>query len=133
MTTNSTPRPSRSSRLPIPAASLATRDDSFPIATSSQSFDTSIPATKPCAFILPPRVPALRCELGLAQPFGLIKEIRPGNPCSSAGLEALGVSRLTRPVLQNERYRFPDIQGVARRSPPGWSRRSLTFARQAYT
>src|SRR5687767_2666198 len=111
MTTNSTPWRSRSSKAPIPAASLATRDDSFPIATSSQSFDTSIPATKPCAFILPPRVPALRCELGLAQPFGLIKEIRPGNPCSCAGLETQGERRLARPALQDKRYPLVDIQG----------------------
>jgi hypothetical protein len=54
----------------------------------------------------------LRCELELAQPFGLIKEIRSGNPCSSAGLVAQGVTRLTRPALQDKQYPFEDIQGV---------------------
>jgi hypothetical protein len=56
----------------------------------------------------------------LAQPFGLIKEIRSDEPCSRAGLETLGVDRSIRPVLQTYDTLVLDIQGVDAQRP-GWA------------
>lgn len=62
----------------------------------------------------PPRLPSLRkCELGLAQPFGLCKEKRPDDSCFIAGFETPGVRRSIRPVLLGGQYAFLNMQGVS--------------------
>src|SRR5690606_8583740 len=53
-----------------------------------------------------PNLAKMRASLGLTQPFGIIKEIRSDDTCSSAGFEALGVARTAQPVLQVKSIAF---------------------------